>query len=165
MDTIGRSAERKIPFSDYSIRPAADRKEIETALEECDSAYTISVIERKNYKELFEKIVDHAITILVTETENPLTIIGYACMYANDLHTKIAYITLFCIKKEYHKLHLGSSLMNYCFETAINNGMNRIKLEVLKQDKGAIAFYEKMGFVTDQESNKDTIYMSVTLKI
>lgn len=85
--------------------------------------------------------------------------LGYAAMYANDLETKIAYITLVAVKPEYQGRHIGKSLLCACESLARQRGMRGIKLEVSKENDNAIAFYKRFGFQDMEQQNQDSMYM------
>ena len=129
---------------DFYIREITDRTEKQRFIEECDDAYTISVINRSFYPELFEKLDNRAIILGVYGETGEIA--GYSAFYANDKENKRAFLTLFCIKKSMQRHHLGSQLMEESIKNAKDRGMKTMALEVLKVDKGAIAFYAKNGF-------------------
>ena len=129
------------------------------AMEECDSAFTVRVVNRKNYEVLFNKIAHNALFIVAeTRDRDGSSIAGYAALYANDFSSFEAYITLICVKKGKQRSGIGSALMNHCLKKARERGMHSIRLEVLKEDTGAIAFYERYGFKVQKE-NFGSYYM------
>ena len=136
-----------------------DKKKLEV-MEECDYSFSLSVTHNSQFSQTAQKILTNAIflkaTDLVHEKEQ---CVGYAAMYANDTVSKIAYISLICVKKEYQGRHIGSMLINKCIELARNNSMERIKLEVLESNDKAIAFYKHHGFTFDAQSRTNTIFM------
>lgn len=144
----------------YTITKTKNPPEIDEAVIECDAAYTISVINRENSQEIISKIKKHATTLLVRKESQ---IIGYACFYANNVILKQAYITLICIRPEYQNKHLGSALIQCCFNQSKEAGMETIRLEVLKQDIKAIQFYKSKGFIIESESDHESYYMKATL--
>lgn len=141
----------------FSIQEITDRAEKQRFLEECDDAYTISVIGRSFYPELFEKLNTKAI-ILGIYTDTNMTA-GYSAFYANDMENQKAFLTLFCIKKTMQRNHLGSLLMQRTLEEAKKRGMTKIGLEVLKEDAGAILFYKHMGFYESGQGHNSFLIM------
>ena len=131
------------------------------AITACDDAYTISVINRSNFESLFKKIDSNAEFLIAKEDSE---VIGYAAMYANDYESKAAFLTLLCVKSNYHRGGVGSMLINNCIDKAVSNGMETIRLEVLKKDTGAISFYKHHGFNTTDEQKADSIFMEKSLK-
>lgn len=113
------------------------------ALNTIDSAFTISVINRQNFVELFNKIDKYADFIIALYDNR---IVGYAAIYANDMKKKEAFITLIGVDRNFQHQGIGSLLMLKCKEIAAKRGMKTIRLEVLCADIGAQRFYSKMGF-------------------
>ena len=91
------------------------------------------------------------------------TPLGYTSMYANNVQTRTAYISMFCIRTNYQKLHLGTKLMNKAIEVARQNGMVNIRLEVLKDNTKAQKFYSRCGFHVMNESNGTSFMMEYHL--
>lgn len=127
----------------------------EDAIEQCDEAFMEPIKDRGNYKELFEKIDKNAIFIAARNRET----LGYAAMYANDLETKMAYITLLAVKPACQGMHIGSNLLSACENLARQSGMRCIKLEVSNKNRKAIGFYKRFGFEKMKQQNQNSIYM------
>ena len=125
------------------VRQLTDRAEKMRFMEVCDAAFTISVIGRDSFPELLDKIDRKAIMLGLYTAEEPA---GYAAFYANDREGRKAFLTLFCIRPERQRKHLGSLLMEKCLLVAGEQGMHSMGLEVLVEDDGPIAFYRRMGF-------------------
>lgn len=84
---------------------------------------------------------------------------GIAAVYMNDFETKVAYLTLIGISSAYRKNHLGTQLLNHCEMEAKNTGMEFFRLEVKKDNLGAIEFYKKRSFVFDKEDTDCSWFM------
>lgn len=141
----------------FNLHRVMERDEKLKYIQQCDSAYTISVVQRKDFLELFEKIHHNAIFIGM---KYAFEYVGYAAIYVNDFENYSAYITLICVSKNFQRLHLGSNLMNECICVAKKSGMKRIRLEVLKKDTHAIEFYKSVGFSLEEKEKENSIYMS-----
>ena len=61
-------------------------------------------------------------------------------MYANNLETRVAYISMIGVLGCMQGRHIGSQLMRKCIQVAQNNGMQFIRLEVLNANKKALIF-------------------------
>lgn len=85
-------------------------------------------------------------------------VLGYIAVYANDMQTKVAYITLFAIKPDYQRCGIGYRLLKEAELIAIQRGLSRIRLEVQKSNIKAIQFYRKNGFSEEGET-PDSWYM------
>ena len=97
----------------------------------------------------FRKVSTYADFVVVKCND---TVSGYCAYYANDFQTRLAYITLFAIKKEMRGRGLGNLLMRYVLKCAKEKGMRRIRLEAHKDNISAIKFYFKNGFKPIDES-------------
>ena len=73
--------------------------------------------------------------------------LGYCAFYANDSESKNAYISLLAITLECQKMHMGTKLLHESFEIMRTYGMKNCLLEVRKNNKNAIRFYQKNQFV------------------
>ncbi len=98
--------------------------------------------------------------IVAVDAEEP---VGLAVIYANDLNTRAAYITLFGVKDEYGRRGVGQMLLDACAELALSRGMDRIRLEVTDSNERAVRFYTKHGFVRTGACEEDSSYMEKTL--
>lgn len=130
--------------------------EIRQIVEACDSTFIEGITRRGDYEQILQKMMDYAIVIAVYYKSN---LAGYASMYANDLKTRCAFISMFGIKKEYQHKHLGSILMDKCCEIANQSGMRSILLEVLKQNVQGHNFYKSYGFIPTGKETEYSIYM------
>lgn len=142
----------------FSTTIVTDSNEKRRIIETCDDAFTISVTGRSNYEELLAKIDKFAVFLgAYTEAGE---IAGYSAFYANDVESRTAFITLFCARKEMQRMHLGSGLMSATIDESRRRGMKLIRLEVLKRDEGAIAFYKRCGFAITGDAGEASYYMA-----
>ncbi|MVP00667.1 GNAT family N-acetyltransferase [Paenibacillus lutrae] len=92
-----------------------------------------------------EKLAAHAY-IYVTKATGLIS--GVVIFYANDLLSKIAYLTVIAVSVEYRHQGVGSLLLQQCCALSRSCGMTQMKLEVDKSNTKAIAHYEHHGFFT-----------------
>ena len=88
---------------------------------------------------------------------------GMTAMYANNIETRAAYITLFGVKDAYGRRGVGGMLLEACEALALSRGMDRIRLEVTDSNERAVRFYIKHGFVRTGPCEEDSSYMEKTL--
>jgi len=134
--------------------------EKERALEICDDGFTISVVNRSDYRNLLSKIDKNAVFLIAKIGEK---IVGYAAFYTNNRVEKVAYLTLIGVEKNYQGKKIGTKLMKKAIMIAKDNDMNIMKLEVLDTDKGAQNFYKKMGFQIKQRCSEKSLYMECNI--
>lgn len=140
----------------YVCTSMVPKEEIRKIVEECDPTFIEGITRRDDYEQILRKMMDYAVVIAVYYKNN---LAGYASMYANDLKTRHAFISMFGIKKEYQHKHLGSILMDQCCKIANQSGMQSILLEVLKQNVQGLEFYKRYGFNPTGEETRRSIYM------
>lgn len=86
------------------------------------------------------------------------TRLGMICFYSNDTKSNIGYITLLVVEKEYSNSGIGSILIKYAEEFAKKENINKMKLEVVKNNEKAIKFYKKHSYTIAKE-NEYSYYM------
>ncbi len=89
--------------------------------------------------------------------------VGFVTFYANDTTTKTGYISLIGINSPYQAHGYGKLLINYCFDIMIKNGMEKVKLEVLKSNTNARSFYSHIGFNYLPDCSENSYYMQKNL--
>ena len=85
---------------------------------------------------------------------------GYIAYYRNDDKTKIAYISMLVIAREYRNNGVGHKLIDYVINDCLINNYRFIRLEVNKNNSNAIKFYSSIGFVKVDNASSDSIFMS-----
>ncbi len=142
------------------IKRVYKSSEKEYIIKLCDTSFPNGICKRDNYKEIFDKIDKYA-EFYVASSEGDVC--GYAAMYNNDMDAKTAYITMICVRDIYQGRHIGSELMAACIDSAEKTGMKAVRLEVAKANLKAAAFYEKAGFVNEENLPGDRIFMVLKL--
>ena len=84
---------------------------------------------------------------------------GLLVFYANDLNSKIAYISLIGVFDKYRGRNIGKKILDYCREECRKKQMTQVKLEVDLDNERAIAFYEKNGFSRVENASDNSFYM------
>ena len=83
---------------------------------------------------------------------------GFTAFYLND-ETKTAYISLIATNKNSRRQGYGKRLINELIRVSIDNGMEKIKLEVRKKNLNAIEFYRSQDFDILDSKNEESYYM------
>ena len=84
--------------------------------------------------------------------------------YFNDEQEHTAYLSMLAVNENYRGKHLASSLLSVFEEYALETGMDRIKLEVRKNNKKAQLLYDKFGYVISGDASDSSYYMIKSLK-
>lgn len=103
-----------------------------------------------------QKLSEYA---FVYEALNDKECVGILIFYANDKQSKTAYISLIGVKKDKEGNGIGKALLKYCEKISMQAGMCKLKLEVNKENIGAIKFYEKNGFAFIEKNSQNSFYM------
>lgn len=89
--------------------------------------------------------------------------VAFASFYCNDVVSKIGYLSMIAVLPEYERHGYGSLLMHKIFDIMHTHGMLKLRLEVNKNNAGAIRFYEKLGFKPIEKESADSAYMEIVL--
>lgn len=86
-------------------------------------------------------------------------VLGFAAFYCNDTKTKISYLTLIGVDRQYQNKNIGSILLKYVANFSKCVGMKFLKLEVSTKNQKAIMFYQRHGFVYTENKTQDSFFM------
>ena len=144
------------------IRRITDPSEEINIMKKLDDALPIRLFDRDNCKEIVKRMTENAVFFVAFSdwTEEP---IGYIAFYANDLETKMAYITSICVAQTVQGIGVGSELLETAVSEAKRLGMTTMSLEVLRSNKKAIDFYRSKGFALGDDGKNKTQYMKKSL--
>lgn len=154
-----KHAKYQLNLSDYCIKSVFDLEEKRVIMKTCEDAFENHIPLDITNDKLIRKIDALAEFFVAYSTE----VLGYAAVYANDIESKIAFITLIAVRPRFQKRNIGYRLLKKCQEIAVKRGCRGIKLEVNNKNHSAIAFYEKNGFRYFSDCTKDSIYMYLEL--
>lgn len=103
----------------------------------------------KDISRLAEKFAQHARFLAAYKGEE---IAGFIAYYRND-ETKTAYISMIIIKETHQGQGVGSCLLKHMIADCTALGQKRIRLEVAIQNKKAIEFYVRKGFIREGQAS------------
>lgn len=84
--------------------------------------------------------------------------LGFIAFYANNSTTRVAYITSIVVNERAQHQGVGRALMERCKSIACMRGMDYILLEVNKNNKKALEFYESLGYIYNGSKSNDTLF-------
>lgn len=85
---------------------------------------------------------------------------GFIGFYVNDMQLKVAYVSSFVVSRAVEGKGLARRLFERFLEIARSVGMERMELNVRKDNLRAIAFYSKMGLrVVGDGTDSDHLLM------
>jgi len=97
---------------------------------------------------LFNQLLKEALVYIV-EKDN--IVVAYSVAYIRNVDLpilvkrRIFFIDALGVDSNYHRLKVGSFLMEELENLAINNNCDSIELQVASKNKNALKFYEKIG--------------------
>lgn len=107
-----------------------------------------SVDSRENIQRLLERNPGLSYVVLAGED-----VVG-AVLCTHD--GRMAYLTHLAVDKAHRRNGLGRSLVGRCLYTLMSNGIRKCTLLVMKDEEGAMAFWESIGL----EGRVDLLMMS-----
>lgn len=128
---------------------------------QCDQDFNPPLSSRVDINSYCKKIFQHA-QIIGAYDQNHL--IGIICMYTNDKKEMLAYITSICVDINYRGQKIGYQLMKCAIILAKESNMNKLSLEVGKNNQVAISFYKNLGFTIINEK-EITMIMNLNLEL
>lgn len=154
---------KKETFEDpeIKIKKIKNPERIINILTDFDDVFSPSISEKIDDKTNYSiKLSENAQVYVVENHQN----IAFISFYANSKIDKTTYITFLGVKKESQNMKLGKKLLQLCYEQSLNLGMEKVKLEVQKNNKIAIKFYENNGFSYFSDASIDSYYMIKNLR-
>jgi ribosomal protein S18 acetylase RimI-like enzyme len=146
----------------YHITRVRTWRDVFALLLKYDSDFIPSISERKHdLMEYAHKLYQYAYVYIVAEENNW---VGFIAFYANDMVTKTAYIAQIAVDSEKCHKGFGTALVEKCINISKLNGMLEIMLEVNKENRRAIEFYKKIGFIYKRQASRYSEYMTLKLK-
>ena len=134
-----------------------DRDELYEDWKRLGENFSPSLYQRlDNYSKFIDKLYQHADNYAVVEED---ILMGMISFYANDPVKKTAYITEIIVDKPYQGRGIGRKLIDICVGVSVRKGMNKIRLEVKKDNTGAIHFYNRLGFRYESDKSEEAVYM------
>ncbi len=134
--------------------------QIDAAIRRCDAAFENPVAQRAVYPALLNKLQTYACVYAAVEKDK---ILGYCALYANDLQTRTAYLTLLAVRPDRQGSGVGKTLLRQAEEAARAQGMTALRLEVSKDNAAAQGLYRRAGFLPTGEEHAASIHMAKPL--
>ena len=145
----------------YKIETIKDWEKIEQVLLLFDSSFPRPLSERiGNLKDYARKLSENAV-INIVSLENK--IIGFAAYYCNDGLKKQAFLTQIAVADDFQGQRVGDILLEFCIETSIQNGMEKLVCEVDDTNSVALKFYKKRGFVFLKSASDGSHFLEKSL--
>ncbi|MBN9547263.1 MAG: GNAT family N-acetyltransferase [Alphaproteobacteria bacterium] len=128
-------------------------------LRSCDYAFVPPLSRRVSIDDYARRIIDRADRFEAWEGGE---LVGLVAAYCNDVKSRVAFITSVSVLFRWQGKGIASQLVSRCTDHANSLGFSRIELEVGQMNAGAIALYNKHGFVIGKENGgASTMYLNI----
>lgn len=106
-----------------------------------------------------KKLLKNAENFALFDEEGEQLEAGFVSFYGNDAVTRTIYLTVIAIHPRFKRRGFGTDAIKYLERFGREHGMGRIKLEVDKENTGAVRFYGKTGFRITEEASEESFFM------
>lgn len=142
------------------FRKIKSLEEMEKLLNEYDGSAVRTISSRTGDLRAYAgKLFQYAENFALYDGETAHTEVGFASFYGNDAKSRTVYLTIIAVRPAFRGRGFGTAVLNYLETFGKENGMDRIKLEVDKENTGAIRFYGKNGFQITEEASGESFFM------
>lgn len=130
-------------------------------LKKVDNAFPVYISKKTDIDEYACKIHKYGKTLAYMDNGE---IVGMALYYDNNHESKIAYLSMIAVLKDFRGQGIASELLDTFMRKSRHAGMLFVELYTHKTNKQAIKLYEKFGFSSStDESRPDDIKFSISL--
>ncbi|CAM4159671.1 GNAT family N-acetyltransferase [Roseateles saccharophilus] len=133
--------------------------EIESLLKEVDDEFIPSLSSLVNLAEYSQKLHKNA-TIFSNHDRGKL--VALLAVYRTDTVNKVAYCPMLAVAKTHRSYGLGASLVRSAIELLKKTEFRIFRLEVYKTNLGVLAFYKKLGFSIESET-ESSVFLELNL--
>ena len=102
------------------------------------------------------KLMTHGDLFIALDGVTPNALLGF---YANDVDTKVAYLSCIVVSSSLRGQGVGQQLFSKMCTIAKGRGMAYLQLDVAKENKNAIMFYEKNNCVIIGNGRTDEYWL------
>ena len=117
-------------------------------LNDFDQMFSPALSSHIDIERFSEKLSKYAFFILCRSDDE---VVGYIAFYENK-ETQTSYIPSICVKDSYRAKGLASQMMDYLVQQSPDD-IEKISLEVRKNNSSALKYYERNGFVFSEDRN------------
>lgn len=98
-------------------------------------------------REIIERWISNIPNLIPLVAEDNNRMVGYAAIYKlpHPRRRGVSDLVMY-LHQDFHNVGLGTAMLNYLLELARKEGLHRVGLHVIADNKIAIHLYEKFGF-------------------
>lgn len=137
----------------------AGLEQIAQHLSACDQNFVPPLTARLDLASYAAKIAEKAVTF---EAWREMQLVGLVAVYLNDPDGREAFVTSVSVVAAISGRGIGAALLGSALDAARERGFQRMNLEVHKDNRHAIAFYRRFGFLAfdgERDDGHITMYL------
>lgn len=142
----------------YSVQ-VATKEQIFSHLERCDKYFIPILSEKVNIRDYAAKIYEKAVRFEAWDGER---LTGLVAAYFNDAKKHSGFITNVSVEADQRGKGIATELLKNCIGYAGQHDFKEIRLEVDKNNFGAIQLYGKLGF---EKKGSDQEMLTMRIKL
>lgn len=135
----------------YRLATIEDYIIVNSLLRKIDESFPISLSVKTNLDELASKYLHSGYVCMALDDGIPIGMIGF---YANDMVGKVAYMSVLGVVEAYQHQGIAKRMVNYSLAICKAKGMTSCFLYTHITNIGAIAMYQKLGFVGEEDPDR-----------
>lgn len=140
----------------YNLKNITIKEEIIAIIKQYQKYFDSLVNDIELAMNIADKIFKHGMLLAcICQHE----VIGFCAFYANDLNSRVSFITLIAVNDKYQNIGMGKKILQKVCEISKKAGMDKIRLEVNDQNVNAISFYEKNGLYFEKKCSDNSKLM------
>ena len=140
----------------YNLKNITIKEEIIAIIKQYQKYFDSLVNDIELAMNIADKIFKHGMLLAcICQHE----VIGFCAFYANDLNSRVSFITLIAVNDKYQNIGMGKKILQKVCEISKKAGMDKIRLEVNDQNVNAISFYEKNGFYFEKKCSDNSRFI------
>lgn len=134
---------RLADFKDFTI--------MKRLLHQIDKAFPIPLSKKIDLDVLADKFLKKGNVYMALSDGLPVGMVGF---YANDMVSRRAYISVVGVLEAYQHQGIAKKMVSDALAICKEKGMTSCFLYTHKTNIGAIAMYQKLGFVGEEDQNR-----------
>lgn len=143
---VGKKSQK--PKTTYRMAKSEEMNSVSELLKKIDKSFPIPLSDKTDLDELANKFLEKGYVYLAFDGEKPIGILGF---YANDAETGRAYFSVLGVLESHQGQGIAKRILMDSIAFCKEKGMTSCVLYTHKTNVGAIAMYEKLGFVAEDD--------------
>jgi ribosomal protein S18 acetylase RimI-like enzyme len=140
----------------------ASEAQIGHHLEECDTEFVPQLSVRTDIRGYANRLATRSTRF---EAWHQAELVGLVAAYFDGAEDRSGFITSVSVLRQWNRMGIASRLISQCVERARESGLERVRLEVGRDNLAAITLYERMSFVANDPIGPSEAVMTMELHL